>query len=124
MLVPGAAESFGWTAKGAYSSASDVLAVIFTTAAGETETLWAVTNRAEQTTLQNVSIPLAAVAGTRGTLRLVFSHTGSNFAYAGYGATVRDARARAAPLARREGPCRRGGVGRGHGRGGAGRPGR
>ena len=83
--------TFGWTAKGAYSSASDVLAVIFTTAAGETDTLWAVTNRAEQATLQNVSIPLAAVAGTRGTLRLVFSHTGSSYAYAGYGATIRDA---------------------------------
>ena len=50
--------TFGWTAKGAYSTSSDVLSVIFTTVAGETDTLWAVTNRAEQTTLQNVSIPL------------------------------------------------------------------
>ena len=29
--------------------------------------------------------------GGEGTLRLVFSHTDSNFAYAGYGATIRDA---------------------------------
>ena len=83
--------TFGWTAKGAYSTSSDVLSVIFTTVAGETDTLWAVTNRTNQATLQNVSIPLAAVAGTRGTLRLVFSHTGSNFPYAGYGATIHDA---------------------------------
>lgn len=50
--------------------------------------LWAVTNRTNQSARQTVSVPLAPVAGRRGTIRIVFTHVGSNYSYASSGATV------------------------------------
>ncbi len=82
--------SFGWTAKGSYTATSDVVTVTFTATDGAVTTFYSVTNWANKTAVQRVALPLAPVAGKRGRLKLVFSHSGSNYNYKGYGATIYD----------------------------------
>ncbi len=84
------AVSFGWSAKNASSSVPDVLTLQFTKTDGSIVTLWSVTNSANQTSRENVSVSLAPVAGACGALSFSFLHDGGNHAYAGYGATLYD----------------------------------
>ena len=85
--------SFDWTSKNYFDANSyDEIRVCWTDADGSLTTLVAMTNTANQTSAQRVSVPLAQVAGGIGDIAIAFLHHGISYNSLNRGLIVQNAK--------------------------------
>ena len=84
--------SFGWTANNYFDAEAYDEITVRWMADGNNTTLFVTTNTAIQAALQTVSVPLAAVAGRRGDLAIVVSHTSACYGGDNIGLCVQNAK--------------------------------